>query len=906
MLKTISPYRFLLLFASLLLLITPVQLQAQEQNRALLAVHINSDGAASVSLGIRVDVQDQEPIKRALTESFSFPIVFRELPAEWFGDLNEGATEESSETYTLIAARTPQVFSGGRLKKTCQINLQTLLPQLRQHHIDHLRVMVFLQTGSRDVPIQGLERLSNEFVNFYHYEAEIDVRAGTFPVINFAIGYGAGDLLKKTLPLLVFLLLPALGTILSARRSSANPEELWGKHLRFVNRLLNVVWIVWLPVYFFSGVSDIISFVSGADLRDLGSVGQAVNIAFYFIPPVIAMFLCHLASGRVYEQLRSVEWSPRQVVRQAVIANAISLIPMFLVIVGMYAFSRSPRQAALYAIIGYIGFILLSQNMGRLLGSRLHALTSGDLRDRIFDLAHRAGVQLQQVYVLPETSAQLSNAFARSDNSVMITNSLLKNLSRREVDGIMAHEIGHLQAKHPQGSGTIMVVAIVVANLAGTFITKLLNLENATPLVFAGAIGVAQLVVFFRSRRNERQADAIGISLTGDPEAFISGLARLSRLNLMPLHSGGWGESLDTHPGTMGRFREIATAHGIPESRLQELVTNVETPADRYPPIDDEVDTTVFSTEFKNKYRLRVTLLVLAVLLLSPVPFAVALARDGVSPLRMLGLAIAGLIWSFLISMVVRDRLTFWGYSSVGRRLRMKLDKRGLVDLARHGTLVGLAPAAESRKYEGYPFWDVGVLWLTKEKLYYIGEQCEFALEREQVSEVYSRDTVPEWVAEKSLFIRWKDFAEGPKNTVHFVSTGEVTVTKARRAIDDLQKRVQAWVQQSEDFPTASPVLASVGSPVFPEITCSLALMKFNAGLVFKAALQLFGFATIVGFAIRLSYTSILYMAVAAFLLTFIDELSRTLKDKHRITQIIPVPASFESGTYQRGSWKNA
>ncbi len=456
------------------------------------------------------------------------------------------------------------------------------------------------------------------------YEADIDLHAGTVPVINFSMGYSVGDIFRKSLPLLVFLLLPALATILSARRSSANPEELWGNHLRFLNRLFSVVWLAWLPVYFFSGVGEIISFVFGADHR---SVAQIVNVACYFIPPIIAMFLCHVASGRVYEQLRSVDWSPRQVVRHAVIANAISLIPMFLVIVGMYTFARSARLAALYVIVGYIGFMLLSQNMGRLLGSRLHALTSGDLRDRIFDLAHRASVKLQQVYVLPETSAQLSNAFARSDSSVMITNSLLKNLSRREVDGIMAHEIGHLQARHPQRSGTIMVVAIVVANLVGTFITKLLNLDNAFPLVLAGAVGVSYLVLFFRSRRNERQADAIGISLTGDPEAFISGLAKLSRLNLMPLHSGGWGESLDSHPGTMGRFQEIATAYGISESRLQELVTNVETPQDKYLPIDDEVDTTVFSTEFKNKYRLRVALVVLFALLLAPAPFAAALAR---------------------------------------------------------------------------------------------------------------------------------------------------------------------------------------------------------------------------------------------------------------------------------------
>jgi len=211
---------------------------------------------------------------------------------------------------------------------------------------------------------------------------------------------------------------------------------------------------------------------------------------------------------------------------------------MFLVIVGLHMFVRNARQAALFVIIGYAGFLVLSLNIGRLLGSRLHALTSGDLRDRIFDLANRAGVKLRQVYVLPETSAQLSNAFARSDNSVMITNSLIKNLSRREVDGIMAHEIGHLQAKHLQSSGRIMTKAIVVANLTGTFIYKFAYSTNAIPIVVSSAMGVAYLVTFFRSRRNERQADAIGVSLTGDPEAFISGLAKLSRLNLMPLRAG--------------------------------------------------------------------------------------------------------------------------------------------------------------------------------------------------------------------------------------------------------------------------------------------------------------------------------------------------------------------------------
>jgi hypothetical protein len=138
------------------------------------------------------------------------------------------------------------------------------------------------------------------------------------------------------------------------------------------------------------------------------------------------------------------------------------------------------------------------------------------------------------------------------------------------------------------------------------------------------------------------------------------------------------------------------------------------------------------------------------------------------------------------------------------------------------------------------------------------------------------------------------------------VATGEVSILKARRAIDSLQQRVQAWMYQSVSFLPAAAALKSVGTPVFPEITSELALMKFKPVMVFRAALQLSVFAIVVAFAIRLSYMSILYMAVVAFLVTFVDELSRALRDKQRITQIIPKPSSFEGGTYQTGSWKNA
>ena len=47
------------------------------------------------------------------------------------------------------------------------------------------------------------------------------------------------------------------------------------------------------------------------------------------------------------------------------------------------------------------------------------------------------------------------------------------------------------------------------------------------------------------------------------------------------------------------------------------------------------------------------------------------------------------------------------------------------------------------------------MVWLANEKLYYVGEQCEFALDREQVEEIYCRDVSPTWLTEKALYLKW-------------------------------------------------------------------------------------------------------------------------------------------------------
>ena len=81
---------------------------------------------------------------------------------------------------------------------------------------------------------------------------------------------------------------------------------------------------------------------------------------------------------------------------------------------------------------------------------------------------------------------------------------------------------------------------------------------------------VAGLAAFyFLSRRYEHAPDESTVLLTGDPEAQITGLLKLSRLNLMPIQLGKGTGSWLTHPSTVRRAERIAAASGMSAEQLQ-------------------------------------------------------------------------------------------------------------------------------------------------------------------------------------------------------------------------------------------------------------------------------------------------------------------------------------------------
>ena len=127
---------------------------------------------------------------------------------------------------------------------------------------------------------------------------------------------------------------------------------------------------------------------------------------------------------------------------------------------------------------------------------------------------------------------------------IIVSDTLLSRYSDDEVEGILAHELGHL-VRRDIWRGMALHVAVAGAGLlaASRALAAL-----ASPLGWTGESDVAGLPALLLttgavslalrplsnafSRRMERQADRFAIELTGNPAAFASAIERLGEQNL--------------------------------------------------------------------------------------------------------------------------------------------------------------------------------------------------------------------------------------------------------------------------------------------------------------------------------------------------------------------------------------
>lgn len=196
---------------------------------------------------------------------------------------------------------------------------------------------------------------------------------------------------------------------------------------------------------------------------------------------------------------------------------------------------------------------------------------------------------MPKVYRIPE---EAPNAFATGRNpqhaAVAVTDGLMRLLSRDELAGVLAHELGHIQHRDT----LIMTVAAALAGALSmlaqmTLFSSLLGgghqetdeaEDSSSPL--GGLVGVivapfaAMLIQIAISRSREFLADVAGARLTGEPLALAMALRKIAAWSqqiplttgspatahlfiINPFSGGGLLRLFSTHPPTEARIARL-------------------------------------------------------------------------------------------------------------------------------------------------------------------------------------------------------------------------------------------------------------------------------------------------------------------------------------------------------------
>ncbi len=209
----------------------------------------------------------------------------------------------------------------------------------------------------------------------------------------------------------------------------------------------------------------------------------------------------------------------------------------------------------------------------------------------VSDLTSRADMPMPKVYIIPEDTP---NAFATGRNpqhaAVAVTEGLLRMLDRRELAGVLAHELAHVKNRDT-------LVMTVAASIGGA-LSMLANMAMWNSLfgsssdddeegsgLMGGLLGIivapiaASLIQMAISRSREFLADEAGAQMTGDPLALASALRKIeSWSQQLPMHSGnpamahlfiinpfggmsasGLLRLFSTHPSTEDRISRLET-----------------------------------------------------------------------------------------------------------------------------------------------------------------------------------------------------------------------------------------------------------------------------------------------------------------------------------------------------------
>ncbi len=260
-------------------------------------------------------------------------------------------------------------------------------------------------------------------------------------------------------------------------------------------------------------------------------------------------------------------------------------------------------------VLGYLLFAWLASSQAALTLVQAHPADGpeyAELRALVEQMAIASGIPLPKTYVVEDPAP---NAFATGRNpnhaAITVTTGLLTIMSRRELRGVLAHEMAHIKNRDIAVT-TLAVLAVgaiaVIGDIAlrmgifggmgrrrddngGAGMLLLLSLAIYLIAVPAGLLLKAAL-----SRKRESLADASAVELTREPGGIRSALEKLEADTTVVAHPsaatahlwiesplergqatgmrGSFGRLFDTHPPLAERIAILRGIEGLdPEAR---------------------------------------------------------------------------------------------------------------------------------------------------------------------------------------------------------------------------------------------------------------------------------------------------------------------------------------------------
>ena len=213
--------------------------------------------------------------------------------------------------------------------------------------------------------------------------------------------------------------------------------------------------------------------------------------------------------------------------------------------------------------------------------------TYSELYSTVREIAHSAHLPMPKVYIIDTPQ---SNAMATGRNKhhavIAVTKGILQLLSKNELRGVLAHEMGHIKNNDILISSVAAMIAGVISYIAmmarwgaifggfggrdgDTNILELLALAIIAPLM-------AMIIQFAISRSREYLADETGAKLVKDPFSLATALEKIEKsVKHHPFKRTGNSEATAhlfiSNPLKKSSFIELFSTHPLIHKRCEKL-----------------------------------------------------------------------------------------------------------------------------------------------------------------------------------------------------------------------------------------------------------------------------------------------------------------------------------------------